>query len=343
MSNTPWSSFSQQDYSPQQWARSCLIDTEQGPSDSKDRYKLPVREPSGELNRNAVESAASRVGLVDGVPPEKRAAAARVLIGLYKTEFKMDPPPNLLTMSARSLPVTPESRELMSVSVPVIVEVRSGKDSRTIGGYAATFNNPSQNLGGYIERVMPSFFNKSRADGWSGVVCRYNHNDLYLLGATRNNTLQCSIDETGLAYQVDLPESRNDVLEWVQRGDIGHSSFSFLCYDQEWDLSEQGYPMRSLVSGKLIDVAPVPVPAYRDTTVAMRSLAAAKQAPLEDVVGLARNDELKKLFIRTDRNGKTESTSKPLFGPAEKMRQRGKRCADCGAPMPADGEHSCNN
>ena len=43
------------------------------------------------------------------------------------------------------------------------VEVRAdGEASRTIGGYAAKFNTLSQNLGGFVERIDPAFFNKSR-------------------------------------------------------------------------------------------------------------------------------------------------------------------------------------
>ena len=49
--------------------------------------------------------------------------------------------------------------------------------SRTIGGYAAKFNTFSENLGGFTERIAPSFFNKSRGDGWPGVLARYNHDD----------------------------------------------------------------------------------------------------------------------------------------------------------------------
>src|SRR6476659_2333628 len=104
------------------------------------------------------------------------------------------------------------------------VEVRAGAgESRSVGGYAAVFGQRSENLGGYVERIADSFFNKSAADGWPGVVCRYNHDDAFLLGATRNQTLRLSIDGTGLNYVVALPESRSDILELVSRGDIGNS------------------------------------------------------------------------------------------------------------------------
>lgn len=183
---------------------------------------------------------------------------------------------------------------------PGAVEFR-GKDSgATIGGYAAVFDRFSDNLGGFVERVAPGFFNKSAGDGWPGVVARWNHDDAYLLGTTAASTLRLSIDGTGLTYDVDPPRSRADVVELVQRGDVRQSSFAFIPYEDEWSTTEQGFPLRTLVSGRLMDVAPVNTPAYPDTTSALRSLARQFEAELEEVRNLAGQGELRRFFKRTD-------------------------------------------
>jgi HK97 family phage prohead protease len=96
-SDKPWSQFTQADYTPQQWRRACLIDTGVGDTDSKARYSLPVREPSGALNRNGVHAAAARLNQVN-VSADKRAAAARALIRLYG-ELGEDPPESLRRMA----------------------------------------------------------------------------------------------------------------------------------------------------------------------------------------------------------------------------------------------------
>ena len=98
VSDKPWSDFSAADYDAAQWRRACLIDTGEGAEDSKDRYKLPVREPDGTLNRNAVHAAAGGHGVsaVKGVPAEKKMAAAKQLVGLYRNQLKEDPPDGLL-------------------------------------------------------------------------------------------------------------------------------------------------------------------------------------------------------------------------------------------------------
>lgn len=185
----------------------------------------------------------------------------------------------------------------------VPVELRASGDRRAIGGYASVFKRMSGNLGGFVEQVMPTFFNKSRGDGWPDVMCRYNHDDNMLLGTTGGGTLRLSVDETGLLYEVpDPPIARNDVVELVTRGDVRKSSFAFRVHTggDEWTQSDQGYPLRSLHTGQLIDVAPVNIPAYVDSSAGLRSLAEHFDADFEEVRKLADSNELRKFFVRTD-------------------------------------------
>lgn len=220
------------------------------------------------------------------------------------------------------------------------VELRAAGDQPKIGGYAAKFNKPSRNLGGFIERVNPTFFNKSRGDGWPDVMARYNHTTL--LGTTAAGTLSLRVDEVGLDYEVVPPQSRSDVVELVKRGDVRKSSFAFRLGPEgdDWELSEQGYPMRSLLSGQLVDVAPVDDPAYVDTTsalrslqnpesepalhlrqqglgpeAALRSLALKMQAEFDEVREMALADELRRFFVRTDGPAYVKPTPR-VFGPS---------------------------
>ena len=190
----------------------------------------------------------------------------------------------------------------------VAVEIRAGaSDKRTIGGYAAKFDRMSQNLGGFVERIDPKAFNKSRGDGWQGVIARYNHDDNQLLGTIGGGTLRLGTDDVGLTYDVDLPAARADVFELVQRGDVRQSSFAFVAYEDEWSTTDQNFPLRTLLSVRLLDVAPVNSPAYLDTSVdarsldgALGSLARAFDADLAEVRSLAQAGDLMKFFRRTD-------------------------------------------
>lgn len=202
----------------------------------------------------------------------------------------------------------------------VPVEVR-GSASRTIGGYAAKFNTYSRNLGGFVETINSSAFNKSRGDGWPDVMARYNHDDNMLLGTTGGQTLRLSVDDIGLVYEVDMPQSRADIVELVERGDVRKSSFAFRTAPDgdDWTVTDQGFPLRSLLSVQLVDVAPVNSPAYLDTstglrgdglTEALRSLASKFDAPLEEVRRMAEDNDLRRFFVRTDSKGEPQKRSK---------------------------------
>jgi HK97 family phage prohead protease len=197
----------------------------------------------------------------------------------------------------------------------VSVEARSvdGRPPR-IGGYAAKFNIYSRNLGGFVEQVTPSFFNKSRGDGWPDVVARFNHDDSQLLGTTAGRTLDLAVDNVGLLYDVEPPPSMRHVIELVERGDVQKSSFAFRTLEDDWTTTEDGGPLRSLVTGQLIDVAPVVIPAYVDTTAGLRSLAHRFDADLEEVRSLADAGELRKFFARTDEGAGAVRKPK-MFGP----------------------------
>ncbi|MGP4048776.1 HK97 family phage prohead protease [Streptomyces sp. 2A115] len=177
-----------------------------------------------------------------------------------------------------------------------LVEVRAAGDSRTIGGYAAKFNTLSRNLGGFVERIDPGFFAKSEGDGWPRVMARYNHDNAYLLGTSRAGTLRLQTDGTGLDYSVDVPQARGDVYELVQRGDISESSFAFYTFEDDWAMTDDGFPVRTLLSGQLVDVAPVNDPAYLDTSTGLRSLAEKAGAELAEVRAAAEAGELKRFL-----------------------------------------------
>ena len=204
------------------------------------------------------------------------------------------------SMEASSLTKRVPMSETERRFTAVCVEVRSASDSHTIGGYAAKFNRMSGNLGGFKEQIAPGFFNRSRSQDWPDVVARYNHDDNMLLGTSAARTLRLGIDDIGLTYDVDVPQARADVYELVQRGDVRQSSFAFIADEDDWTSDDTGYPMRTLVQGRLLDVAPVNVPAYSDTSVGLRSLARRFDAPVDEVRKMAEVNELSKFFRRTD-------------------------------------------
>lgn len=210
-------------------------------------------------------------------------------------------------------------RELERRHITAAVEWRAAADGKGPGvlfGYAAKYNTLSQNLGGFVETVAPGAFDKSIADGVR-VMCRYNHKDSHLLGTTEAKTLRLSLDDVGLLYEVDLPDtsSGRDCAALAARGDVRYSSFAFYCMEDEWDLSENDFPRRTLEQLQLVDVAPVNSPAYLDTSVAKRSLSERVNVPVEDLAGTP-VEELRGLLLEAD-----ASTGKPAGGGETEQRE----------------------
>lgn len=190
--------------------------------------------------------------------------------------------------------------------MPGAVELRASETGGpgTLIGYASVFNRLSQNLGGFVERVDPDAFNKSLSDGVP-VVARFNHKDDFLLGTTEAGTLVLRKDGTGLQYEVDLPDTSvgRDLAVLAKRGDVRYSSFAFQTIDDEWGYTEDDFPLRTLRAVKLMDVAPVVSPAYRDTTAGLRSLAGKLDVPFDRVKAAAAAGDLRSLM--------TEAHDKP--------------------------------
>jgi hypothetical protein len=91
----------------------------------------------------------------------------------------------------------------------------------------------------------------------------------------------------------------------------------------EWGLTDQNFPQRTLLDLDLHDVAPVNAPAYLDTNTAVRSLAKHVHADESEVRRLATEGELRKFFVRTDKDGGGQR--KHDFGAAARMQLLGRR------------------
>lgn len=171
-----------------------------------------------------------------------------------------------------------------------------GKKMPGMKGYALKYRRLSQNLGGFVEQVLPGSVDKSLADGLD-VLARYNHDDNYLVARTGSGTMTLSSDGSGLVYEVpELPDTTvgRDLAVLLERGDVSHSSFAFFTVEDEWGTTEQGFPLRSLVAIRLVDVAPVNTPAYLDTSAAVRSLALRLGVDPSEVSDLAGRDEIRR-------------------------------------------------
>lgn len=149
-------------------------------------------------------------------------------------------------------------------------EMRASSESRTIEGYAALFGQETD-LGFFREIILPGAFNGA---DMTDVRALFNHDPNLILGRTASGTMTLEVDERGLKYRFEAPNTTagNDLLEMIRRGDVSQSSFAFTVDKEDWE-EERGKPALRKIEqfSTLYDVSPVTYPAYTNTTVQARS------------------------------------------------------------------------
>ncbi len=153
-----------------------------------------------------------------------------------------------------------------------LIPPEDGEGMPIIEGYAAVFNKPSEDLGGFTEFIAPGAFTNSIKN--DDVRALINHDTgLSTIGRTSAGTLELSEDKHGLKYRVQPPDTSagRDIVELIKRGDITQSSFGFQTVTDKWETID-GAEVRTVIEAKLFDVSPVTFAAYPDTEVAVRSL-----------------------------------------------------------------------
>jgi HK97 family phage prohead protease len=173
----------------------------------------------------------------------------------------------------------------MVISPLEVREAQEDNQPSKIVGYAAKFNQWSSDLGGFIERIAPTAFDKADMSDVRGLI---DHDPSRILGRTASGTLRLSVDDIGLRYEIDMPNTSyaRDLIESMKRGDINQSSFAFrVNYDnpeaEEWNYNNQtGVYERTINEfSEIFDVSPVTYPAYPSTesVVSQRSLEKVKK------------------------------------------------------------------
>jgi len=166
-----------------------------------------------------------------------------------------------------------ETSEIISFAKgEVKIETDADGKPAMLTGYAATFGNKSNDLGGWKAVISKGAFDNVMSDD---VVCVFNHSRDYLLGRTSSGTVSLSLDDVGLKYTVKLPNTQlgRDMAELVARGDIVGSSFKANVKRGSIKLSKdkEGFEVHTFDAFEnLIDVSPCTIPAFSDTSVEIK-------------------------------------------------------------------------
>ena len=158
---------------------------------------------------------------------------------------------------------------------PQTLEIRAkGEDGGSkIAGYAAKFNEISEELWGFKEKISPGAFDDVLGND---VRATQNHDPNRILGRSTKGTLRLDQDETGLKIEIDPPETTwaEDLLVNMRRGDVDQMSFQFRVAEDgdQWAVSPEGEWLRTITKvSELRDVSVVAFPAYPQTTAEVRT------------------------------------------------------------------------
>jgi uncharacterized protein len=154
------------------------------------------------------------------------------------------------------------------------MEIRAKPDGLNFRGYAAVFDSPSEDLGGFREIIRPGSFRSSIARRKRPMKMFLTHDERIVLAANFR-TMRLKEDDHGLLVDADLPDNEwgRPVRDAIVRGDIDSMSFAFNLVQggERWseDRSE-----RELTDLYAWEVSPVTSwPAYLETSASVRTLA----------------------------------------------------------------------
>lgn len=156
------------------------------------------------------------------------------------------------------------------------IELRAagGKTPRLVG-YAAVFNSPSADLGGFTEIVRPGAFKRTLASNTADPLALMEHMRHVVLGRRSAGTLRLGEDAKGLHFEIDPPDTTaaRDLLVSIERGDVKGASFAFVvpAGGDKWE-ARGDTVTRELRDVSLHEITVTAQPAYPDTEVALRTL-----------------------------------------------------------------------
>lgn len=156
----------------------------------------------------------------------------------------------------------------------ISVELRNAKiEGNRLTGLAHAFGKRAL-IGKRYEEMAPGAFDKALNSPTADVRAFFNHNPNMLLGRQGAGTVQVESTDEGLAFGIDLPDTSyaNDLRELVKRGDVSEMSFAFIPGEVRLSRAPDGLQVRTHTSVKeLIDISPVPLPAFTGTSLQLRS------------------------------------------------------------------------
>jgi HK97 family phage prohead protease len=266
--NKPWDGSASRWPTAEAYCSSAAIDDNPpGAEKTKAKCHLPIKEPDGTYNLNAIRNALARL-------PQTQTTSSKDAVRQRLQR--------LLAEGSGS-----SSRALAEVRAAPFVDLDLDEDGSRFTGYAAVFDEDAD-LGGFTESVARGAFRKVLADG-RNIPMLWNHEPDQPLAMTKAGTLKLAEDKKGLRVEAELGNTTwaNNLRDLLRRGEVGGMSYGFVAGPENSKVEQRPKkPHRTLLGFKrLLDVSPTWDPAYAGTSAELRAAISAAGWPQEILDG----------------------------------------------------------
>ncbi len=213
-----------------------------------------------------------------------------------------------------------KQQAIRAIDLKTIDNVEDNNFIGQIAGYAIVFSKPSIDIG-MIEYIEPQALNNVDL---SKVLALYNHDFGNVLGRVDSGTLKLSVDETGLYFVLNIPDTTvgHDVYTNIKAGNLQGMSFGFSVAKNGDSVARQNGKVIRHVNNidQINEISVVSVPAYEDTAVQVTRSAEQKEDEVmneQNVNNQQKTDDMKELLqvvkeLKTDLEAfkKTDESNK---------------------------------
>lgn len=180
-----------------------------------------------------------------------------------------------------------ESPQVASRGIPDDVEVRAFTgEARELDGAggawvldgAVPYGQLSQDMGGWRETFEAGAFEHSIRN--DDVRVLWQHDRRYVFGRVKSGTARVWEEDGAVRYTAEPPDAQwaRDARESIRRGDVDQNSFAFSVPKggARWERRD-GYDLRIVSKARLVELGPQTLPAYTETSAAVREREAWQQ------------------------------------------------------------------
>jgi len=150
------------------------------------------------------------------------------------------------------------------------IELRKENNKMTISGYGIVFDSLSEDLGNFKEIIHKRALDEVDL---TDVMLLGQHDHSKVLGSTKGNTMSLQVTDKGLYFTAELPDTTDgrDFYTLLERGDLDKCSFGFTTKEESWNIKTNPQTRTVTKIGKLDEISIVNRPAYKSSSVTLRT------------------------------------------------------------------------